>query len=92
MPSTSLRARPRWLLRALVIAQIAIALLVIRNWFYVTTYRLYLDQRLGDVQRSTAVQRFDIESRRIVPQIATSDRERITFRVGVSRPSTLHVV
>jgi lysophospholipase L1-like esterase len=91
MPSTSRRALRRWFLRALVIAQVAIALLLIRNWFYVTTYRLYLDQRIGDVRHSTAVQKFDIEGPRVVPQIATRGSERLRFRTGVSRPSTMYV-
>ena len=78
-------------LAALVIAQIVIALFVIKNWFYVTTYRLYLDQRVGDVRYSTAVQRFDVEGRRIVPQIVTRDRERVAFAIAVNRPSMLHV-
>ncbi|PYR61961.1 MAG: hypothetical protein DMF91_08350 [Acidobacteria bacterium] len=81
----------RWLLTALVIAQVAIILLIVRNWFYVTTYRLYLDQRMGDVRHSTAVQRFDVEGRRIVPQIVTRDRERIAFPIAIDRPSTIHV-
>src|SRR5207245_3154418 len=56
-----------------------------------TTYRLYLDQRVGDVRHSTAAQRFDVEGRRIVPQIATRDRERIAFPIAIDRPSTIHV-
>jgi lysophospholipase L1-like esterase len=88
MPLAFLR---RWVLAALVIAQIAIVLFVIKNWFYVTTYRLYLDRRVGDVRYSTAVQRFDVEGRRIVPQIATRDRERVAFAIAVNRPSMLHV-
>src|SRR5947208_12453964 len=81
----------RWLLAALVIAQVSIVLLIIRNWFYVTTYRLFLDQRVEDVHRSTAVQRFEVDERRILPQIATRDAERIAFASAINRPSTIHV-
>src|SRR5438132_4313695 len=92
MVKTPRRSLGRWLLTALVIAQVAIILLIVRNWFYVTTYRLYLDQRVGDVRHSTAVQRFDVEGRRrIVPQIVTRDRERIAFPIAIDRPSTIHV-
>lgn len=94
MPSTfpSLRRNGnRWLLRVSVIAQVAIALLVIKNWFYVTTYRLYLEQRVGDVHHSTASQRFAVEGRRVVPQIATRDHERMAFKTVIKRPSTIHV-
>ena len=93
-PMPSRRAAPSWILHALVIAEVAIALLAIRNWFYVTTYRFYLDQRVSgthDVRQSTAAQRFDVEGRHVVPQIAARERDRIGFQAAVGRPSTLHV-
>jgi len=47
--------------KALVVAQLVVVLLIARNWAYVTTYRLYLDDRLGGGAGSDAVQRFDVE-------------------------------
>src|SRR6185295_16643906 len=84
-------AARRALLRVLFIAQVALVLLVVRNWFYVTTYRFYLDQRIHPVTESTATQRFDVENGRVVPQIAARDRDRVSFTAAVGRPSTLHV-
>ena len=52
----------------LAIGALAVALLIVRNWAYVTTYRLYLSQRTDNAARSAAVQRFDIEDTRVVPQ------------------------
>src|SRR5437879_796895 len=63
-----LRAR---LSNALFIAELAVALLVVRNWAYVTTYRLYLDQRSDSGSQSTAVQAFDVEQAQVVPRILT---------------------
>jgi len=50
---------------------VVVALLIARNWAYVTTYRLYLDHRVGAADRSSAAQQFDIEQSRVVPQIVT---------------------
>ena len=94
MPPSRRRAVLRRIRLALIIWQVAIALLVLRDWAYVTTYRLYLDQRAdeaGDVRQSTAAQRFDVEGRRVIPQIAARDRDRIAFTAAVGRPSALHV-
>lgn len=46
---------------ALVGMQLAIVLLIGRNWAYVTTYRLYLDRRIDSSDRSAAAQSFDID-------------------------------
>ena len=88
------RTAPDWILRALIIAQVALVLLVVRDWFYVTTYRFYLDQRVddvGNVRQSTAAQRFDVEGQRVVPQIVARDRDRLAFKAEVGRPAMLHV-
>ncbi|HEX3646673.1 MAG TPA: hypothetical protein VHT95_13755, partial [Vicinamibacterales bacterium] len=76
----------------LTIAALAVTALVVRNWAYVTTYRLYLAQRSNGTARSAAVQRFDIEDGRIVPKIASRDDDVIAFKTAVGRPSTLRVV
>ena len=43
----------------------AVAALIVSNWAYVTTYRLYLDN--DRTVRSSAAERFDIEGARVVP-------------------------
>jgi len=63
--------------KALVVAQLVVVLLIARNWAYVTTYRLYLDDRLGGGAGSDAVQRFDVEGAGVVPQIVTRGPDRL---------------
>jgi hypothetical protein len=75
-------------LRALFIAELAVALLILRNWAYVTTYRLYLEQRIDDGGHSTATQQFDVEGSRVVPRIVTHGREHIAFASAIG-PSGL---
>ena len=72
----------------LLVAEAIVALLLVRNFFYVTTRRLYLD---GEATQSSggAGQRFELEGTRIVPQIRASGDERLRFAVRVERPSTL---
>ena len=60
----------RWIGRALLVAQVAVVLLIARNWAYVTTYRLFLDRRIA-AAASAAAQQFDIEGARVVPLIVT---------------------
>ena len=66
-------------------------LLIVRNWAYVTTYRLYLSQRADRAASSAAAQRFDIEGARVVPQIVSRDDDMIAFKTAIGRPSTLRV-
>ena len=75
----------------LVIAALAVGLLIVRNWAYVTTYRLYLAQRAGSSAGSAAAQRFDIEGARVVPQLVARDDDVIAFTTAIGRPSTLRV-
>jgi len=77
--------------RILALIALAIALLIVRNWAYVTTYRLYLSQRADSAAHSAAAQRFDIEGARVVPQIVSRDDDLIAFKTDVGRPSTLRV-
>ena len=79
----SKRVSRRTILMALLIAQVVIALLMVRNWAYVTTYRLYLDHRMGAAIRSIAAQQFDIEGERVVPQIVTHGPERVAFETEI---------
>lgn len=77
--------------RILALVALGLALLIVRNWSYVTTYRLYLSQRVDNAARSAAAQRFDIEGTRVVPQIVSRDDDLIAFKTAVGRPSTLRV-
>src|SRR3981081_923166 len=91
MPSAASAVLRSTFSRALFIAQLAVALLVLRNWAYVTTFRLYLEQRTDDGGHSTATQQFDIEGSRVVPRIVTHGREHITFPSPIGQDSTIHV-
>ena len=75
----------------LALVALAVGLLVVRNWAYVTTYRLYLSQRADTAGRSAAAQRFDIEGALVVPQIVSRDDDLIAFKTAIGRPSTLRV-
>ena len=75
----------------LLIAQIVVALLMVRNWAYVTTYRLYLDRRIGAAAHSIAAQQFDVESDRVVPRIVTQGPDRVAFSSDIGMDSTIHV-
>ncbi len=77
--------------RILLIAEFAVVLSMLRDISYVTTHRLYIDRRVGDTTKSSAVERFDIEGARVLPQIAVRDTDRIAFRSTLAWPSTLHV-
>ena len=75
----------------LAIGALAVGLLIVRNWAYVTTYRLYLSQRADSGAHSAAAQRFDIEGASVVPQIVSRDDDLIAFKTAIGRPSTLWV-
>jgi lysophospholipase L1-like esterase len=91
MAAPSVSSVARYLPRILAIAALAVGLLIVRNWAYVTTYRLYLSQRVDHDSRSAAAQRFDIEDGSVVPQIVSREGDVIAFRASVGRPSTLRV-
>jgi hypothetical protein len=77
--------------RALLVAQVAVVLLIARNWAYVTTYRLFLDRRIA-AAASAAAQQFDIEGARVVPLIVTRGADRVAFATEVGQDSTIHAV
>jgi len=81
----------RWIGRALLVAQVAVVLLIARNWAYVTTYRLFLDRRIA-ATASAAAQQFDIEGARVVPLIVTRGADRVAFATQVGQDSTIHAV
>jgi lysophospholipase L1-like esterase len=77
--------------KVLLVAQLVVVLLIARNWAYVTTYRLYLAQRAGAANSSSAAQQFDIEHSRVVPQIVTRGPDRLAFETDVRQDSTIRV-
>src|ERR1044072_8006512 len=76
------------LLRIIFLAQLIVLALVARQWAYVTTYRLYLDHALSGRQPAVT-QRFDVESGRVVPRIATREAARVSFRADFETPATI---
>lgn len=73
----------------LVVAEVLLVLLVVRNFFYVTAWRLYLDGGAARAGTSSAAQRFEVEAGRVLPVILTPDDDRLRFALRVERPSTL---
>ncbi len=62
--------------------------LIVRQWAYATTFRLYLDGRADDRTHSAATQRFDLEGRFVVPKILMHD-DRAAFRTAIGHDSTI---
>jgi lysophospholipase L1-like esterase len=73
----------------LLIAEALVVLLVVRNFFYVTSWRLYLDGVAAQAGSSSAAQRFEVEGGRVLPEILTPEDDRMGFAVRVERPATL---
>ena len=73
----------------LLVAEVFVVLLVVRNFFYVTAWRLYLDGRAAQASGAAAGQRFEVEGGQVVPQILTPDDDRLRFALRVDRASTL---
>ena len=71
-------------------AQVIVVLVAIRQWAYVTTYRLYLEAGTT-APTSAAAQRFDVEGRRVVPRIVTRGPDRVSYTTDVSTDSTIQV-
>ena len=85
---TRLARKLPWIL---LISAFGVGLLIFRNWAYVSTYRLYLSQRVDNAARSAAAQRFDIEDARVVPQIVSRDDDVIAFKTAVGQRTRLLV-
>jgi len=81
--------RKRRIAVLLLAAEALVVLLVLRNYFYVTAWRLYLDGDAAQASGAAAGQRFEVEGARVVPQILASGDDRLRFAVRVDRPSTL---
>jgi lysophospholipase L1-like esterase len=76
--------------RATTAAQLVLVALVVRNWAYVTTYRLYLDRRVDSPARSVAAQQFDVDGQRVVPRIAARAGERLAFAIHINQDATVY--
>jgi lysophospholipase L1-like esterase len=74
----------------LLLAEALLVLLVVRNFFYVTAWRLYLDGHAAQASGAAAGQRFEVEGAQVVPQILTRDDDRLRFALRLDRASTLH--
>ncbi|MEO7158010.1 MAG: hypothetical protein ABI039_10630, partial [Vicinamibacterales bacterium] len=79
-----------WFIRALIFTLIFVLLLVVKDWAYQPTFRLFLDQR-SPADRSTATQQFDIEDGRVVPLVTVSKPDRVAFVTDVRWDSTILV-
>src|SRR5215831_4255263 len=77
----------RRVLRLLLLIELAVVALIVRQWAYVTTYRLFLDRAI-DAQRSAAAQQFGIDGGHVVPQIITRGTERLEFASPLAEPLT----
>jgi lysophospholipase L1-like esterase len=67
------------LLRLVFAVELIVVALVVRQWAYVTTYRLYLDQEIGGARQSTVTQRFELDSGHVVPRLVTRKNECLSF-------------
>src|SRR5436309_3027267 len=86
-----MRRLSRYALRTLIVTELLLAFSILRDVANVTTTRLYLSARVEADTASDAVERFDVETSRVVPQISIRHDERIAFRTDNQWPSTLHV-
>ena len=69
---------------------VAMLLLIAKDWAYVPTFRLFLDQRTV-AGRSASGQQFGIEGDRVVPTIVTRGADRVAFATEIGQDATIHV-
>lgn len=65
-----------------------LALGLLRQWLYVGTYRLYVDDGVGSAR---ARQRFDLRDGRVEPQILITEDGRLSFPLDSPLPSRLRL-
>ena len=85
------QARKSWVAWILGGVQILVCLLLLTKWLFITSYRLYLEDRTsihtGD---GMAWQQFTVEDNQVVPQILTTEGSaRLCFSVNFSKPSSI---
>ena len=69
---------------------VALVLLIAKDWAYVPTFRLFLDQP-GASARADSAQQFGVEGDRVVPVIVTRAADRVAFATEIGQNSTIHV-
>jgi lysophospholipase L1-like esterase len=74
----------------LLTLQLVLIFVTARRWLYVTTHRLYLEDRTDDGGQGTSWQHFAVENGYVVPQIITRNDARITFEFNLPTNSVLH--
>jgi lysophospholipase L1-like esterase len=79
-----------WILRALLATLIAVLLLVAKDWAYVPTFRLFLDQG-APAGPSSAIQQFAVEGERVVPLVIGGGASRAAFATEIGHDSTIYV-
>lgn len=78
-------------LSLLLFLQLALICLIVGEWLFVSTHRLYLEDRTDDASQGTAWEHFVAENGFIVPKIITRDDARFTFHLDLYTSSVLHV-
>lgn len=73
----------------LLVAEVLVVLALVRNFLYVTTWRLYLDGRAARPSASSSAQRFEVEAGRVVPEIVAPADDRLRFAVRIDRPAMI---
>jgi lysophospholipase L1-like esterase len=80
----------RLLYRLVLVVAFLVLGLIVRQWAYVTTYRLYLD-RAVNARENSATQHFDIDRRLVVPSVVMRQAERLVFRNPTTEAVTARV-
>ena len=89
---TPVRNPRKWLFGSLVAAQFVLALLVLKNWLYAGTYRLYVEDRVAPSPEDGMMwQQFNVLDKRVVPQIFTEGTALMRFPVRFRSASALLV-
>ncbi len=68
-----------------------VTILLVRQWLYASTYRLYLEDAPAQGQTVLSRQRFEIVGDRVEPQILSAPADRVAFPVDLPAPSQLRV-
>jgi hypothetical protein len=75
-----------------MLAQLLLVLLILKSWLYVTTYRIYVEDRIDPSPQDGMIwQQFNIQDRRVVPQIFTEGSARLKFPVQFRSAATLWI-
>src|SRR5688572_20198439 len=82
--------RKKWVSKTLWVVQTMVVVLLLRRWLFVTSHRLYLEDRApnrsGD---GMAWQQFTVEKNQVLPQVFTDGSARFSFEMNFTKPSVL---